>query len=204
MRAFIKCIRYIKKFSFSTRGFSMTELMTAAAVMTVLATVGVSSYKTQKSKAAASEAKQSLSTIYSAEKQFYETWNTYHENLVLIGAVPIGQVNYDGGFNSNNIALVEGIPQSLTEDKAYVQSSDCTTWEKICSGDCAAATMHLDKSYFNCAVGSSEYVRTVTPVNTYDADATMFKVGVRGVLNSEDRWSIDQDQTIVHEVDGTN
>lgn len=204
MKVFVKWIRYINRFSFSTRGFSMTELMTAATVMTVLATVGVSSYKTQKSKAAASEAKQSLSTIYSAEKQFYETWNTYHENLVLIGAVPIGNVNYDAGFNSNTIDLVDGIPQSSAADKNYVQSTECSNWEQICDGSCAGKTTHLDKAYFNCNVGSNENVKDVTPANTYDADTTMFKAGVRGVLNSEDLWSIDQDQSIVHEVDGTN
>lgn len=203
MRVFIKCIGYIDRFPFSPRGFSMTELMTSAAVMTVLATVGVSSYKTQKQKAAASEAKQSLSTIYSAERQFYETWGTYHENLVLIGAVPIGNVHYDAGFNADMIDLVGGIPQSTAADKAYVTSTECTTWKEICDGSCAGRTTHLDVDYFSCNVDSDEYVKDVTPANKYGADTTTFKAGVRGFLNGEDRWSIDQDQNIVHEMDGT-
>ena len=201
MKAFIE---YIHKLSFSARGFSMVELVTAATVMTVLSTVGVSSYKTQKSKAAVSEAKQSLSTIYSAEQQFYETWHVYHENLVLIGAVPIGNVHYDAGFNSNVIDLVEGIPDDDAEDKAYVQAPECTTWGQICDESCAGKTAHLDADYFNCDVSSNKKIKDVTPANTYEAEDNKFKVGVRGVLDGEDRWSVDERQNIIHEEDGTN
>ena len=94
----MKCLKGI--YSRKNSGFNLTELMTATAVVGILSTVGVASYRAQQDKAKAAEAKYSLSSLYSAEQQFRETWGQYHENLVLVQAVPIGKQSYDVGFTN--------------------------------------------------------------------------------------------------------
>ena len=182
-------------------GFSLLELMTAAAITTILSAVGLSSYKAQKNKAKAAEAKHSLSTIYSAEQQFFEQWNTYHENLVLVGAVPIGPQHYDTGFNQASTISLAVVPD------AYAKEEDCVSWYRICNGDCASAVpTHLKASYFSCEVraGSDFRVQSATdPLTGYSATATTFKAAARGELDNEDLWSIDQAREIMRIEDGS-
>ena len=193
-------------YSRKSSGFNLTELMTATAVVGILSTVGVASYRAQQDKAKAAEAKYSLSSLYSAEQQFRETWGRYHENLVLVQSVPIGKQNYDVGFRS----APDSIPTIPDE---YAKQAKCNNWEQICNADCAKAVdtdqtnaKHLKTSYFSCSVGSQKLVKDYTGPDSadYKADATSFKAMARGELDTEDRWSIDENQNLVREQDGSN
>ena len=198
------------------KGFNLTELATAAAVMTVISVVGISSYKTQKNKAAAMDAKRYLTTVYSAEKQFYATWKKYHENLSLVGAIPFGMVTYDVGFGkgvSIDQLSATDIPTS-TAIAAYVTAPQCATWDQICEGHCSSmATAVLAAGYFSCTVNfkkKAEYTiydgtTALSMATDYDAEMTAgkFKAVARGYLSDEDVWSINEDQEIKHEKDGT-
>ena len=195
------------------KGFNLTELATAAAVMTVISVVGISSYKTQKNKAAAADAKRYLTTVFAAEQQFYETWGVYHENLSLVGAIPVGMVTYDVGFTSKTAAIDQlsgsGIPTD-TATQAYVKAEECTTWDGICGGACAAKTPTiLSAGYFSCTVNfkkKDDYkIYGTMWAEIYDAEmtASTFKAAARGYLSMEDVWSINEKQEIKHEKDGT-
>ena len=83
---------------FQKQGYSLIELLTATSIVGVLSVVGVKSYQGQTNKARSAEAKHSLSYIYTAEANFKSSWDTYHENLMLIGAAPSGSYHYDVGF----------------------------------------------------------------------------------------------------------
>ena len=198
----MKCLKGI--YSRKSSGFNLTELMTATAVVGILSTVGVASYRAQQDKAKAAEAKYSLSSLYSAEQQFRETWGRYHENLVLVQAVPIGKQNYDVGFTNDTLDPLDTIPNE------YATEAKCNNWGEICNADCAkgvdpnqATAKYLKTAYFSCSVGSSKLVKDVTG-NTYKAETNEFKAMARGFLDAEDRWSIDQNQDLVREMDGSN
>lgn len=184
-------------------GFSLLELMTAAAITTILSAVGISSYRAQKNKARSAEAKHSLSMLYSAEQQFHEQWGTYHENLVLVGAVPIGPQHYDVGFNQKAADDLPDVPP------AYETEENCVSWYRICNGDCATSvgTTYLKASYFSCEIQADSDFRVQSSTDplgsNYEADATSFKAAARGELDNEDLWSIDQDRDIIRIKDGS-
>ena len=205
--------KIFKLFQISNLGFNLTELMTATAVVGILSTVGISSYRAQQDKAKAAEAKYSLSSLYSSEQQFKENWNRYHENLVLVQAVPIGKQNYDVGFvNTGPLDALPNVPN------AYAQEVKCNSWEQLCNDECpdavettaggsstdATKSKYLQRNYFSCSVKSNLFVKDYTGTDEYKADDTTFKAMARGEMDAEDRWSIDQDQILVHELDGSN
>ena len=71
-----------------SQGFSLVELLVAVTIIGILSAVGIGYYKEATNTAKKAEAKYSLSLVYSAEKQFHSAWGTYHENLLVIGAIP--------------------------------------------------------------------------------------------------------------------
>ena len=179
--------------------------------------MGVKSYQAQTNKARSAEAKHSLSYIYTAEANFKSNWKTYHENLMLIGAVPSGSYHYDVGFEQGvAISKTDGdlgsypLPDSLTV-------KECINFKQICKGDCIANTRSAvgsgHSSYFlgsaTCKVTSGLYLGGVTPwtrpgsIAPSIAEPTKFKAFATGKLKRNDVWSIDEMKTIKHELDGT-
>ena len=197
-------MKYFK--NLSSRGFSLSELLTVTAVVGVLSAVGISSYRTQQSKAQTAEAKYSLASVFSFEQEFKETWDTYHENLVIVGAIPIGPQKYDVGFFDTTLdSMAPNIPN------AYAQQAACNNWDQICdtgSTGCAAkvGATYLKSDYFSCTINSPKTVRSYTGADKadYKSSATAFKAMARGQIDTEDRWSIDQDQTLTREANGEN
>ena len=182
-------------------GFNLTELMTATAIVGILSTVGISSYKAQQDKARAAEAKYSLSSVFSSEQQFRSNWGTYHENLVLVQAVPVGSQHYDVGFKT--------APHTVRNFPAdpYATQVKCNNWYEICNGDCAnAIPTYLKSSYFRCSIDSTKRVKDYTgsDASSYEATDTAFKAMARGELDAEDMWHINQEQTLIREKDGSN
>ena len=90
------------------KAFSLTELLVTLAIIGTLSVVGIRTYRNQLHTAKTAEAQQILSFIYSNERQFYNAWNTYHENLVLVGAAPSGNYRYDAGFTMKQVAHSDG------------------------------------------------------------------------------------------------
>lgn len=202
-------MKYLKIFqNLSSQGFSLSELLTVTAVVGVLSTVGISSYRTQQSKAQTAEAKYSLASLFSFEQEFKETWDTYHENLVIVGAIPIGPQNYDVGFVDDTL---DSMAPDIPDD--YAQEATCNNWGQMCDGTCAtnvennagnpSPEAYLKSDYFSCTMNSPKLVKDST-TSGYEASSTAFKAMARGEIDSEDLWSIDQDQTVTRELNGEN
>ena len=207
-----------KRLRESEAGFSIAELVTVAAVVGVLAAVGFANYRSHQHKAQTAEAKHSLVSLYSFEAEFKNTWGTYHGNLVLLGAVPIGIKMYDVGFTDGTTGAGNTLPSPEgLEAGHYAEIPECSTYFEICdkgTGGCAAkakaanASTPLAASQFSCSVESGDYHlkdndhKDGPSTTTYSASPSAFKAAAIGKLNSVDEWSIDQKQTLIRVQDG--
>ena len=200
-------------------GFSFVEMMTALGIAGVVGVTGLNSYRKSRHQARAAQAQYTLSNIYTAEKNFKSQWNTYHENLYIIGAIPEGEIYYDAGFKvaaadiSNSDGRLGKFPW-----KDLLKTPKCATFYEICQGDCAteinttvpSADRHsTGASYygggtsgFSCNVTGGKYVKDSTGT-TYKANASSFTALARAGLHSLDEWTIDQGQVVKHITDGT-
>ena len=193
-------------------------MMTALGIAGILGVTGLNSYRKQRHQARAAQAQYSLSNIYSAEKNFYTQWQTYHENLYIIGAIPEGELWYDAGFTDLNPSQTDGnLPHYPWQDR--LTSSECNTFQQICRYECAFK-MSKD-GYYNPTLygkGGPYYGKNYQGVvcnviggllikgsgdTGYGADATSFKALATAKLNTEDKWTINQSQEVRHIVDGT-
>ncbi len=208
------------------QGFTLIELLTTVGVVGTLTVLGIRSYQTQTGKARSAEAKHSLSYIYTAENNFRSVWGAYHENLMVIGAVPSGSYYYDAGFGKS--AVLSKTDGSLGDYPSHMIKSldvkECANFHQICGGNCltqaASAVGSPYDAYFdpkspekhvsapNCRVSGGLHLKGYTAAEgcgagKSGATASCFRALAIGKIKSDDVWSIDQQKIITHEKDGT-
>nr|BFD59019.1 hypothetical protein CKG001_11260 [Bdellovibrio sp. CKG001] len=84
----------------SQSGFSLVELMVVVAIIGVLASIAVPQVNKYIAKARQSEAKTTLSSIYTSEKAFFAEYSAYHDMFGAIGYSPEGKLRYNAGFGA--------------------------------------------------------------------------------------------------------
>ena len=206
--------------------FSLTELLTTVGIVGTLSVIGIKTYQKQTNQAKTAEAKKTLSYIYTAERNFYNNWRGYHENLAAVGAVPTGVYNYDAGFSKSasldsNYGDLASYPK--VNGQNVIDVRPCTNFDQICKGDCLntlATSVGSSHSHFfstggsytaqaNCQVlsaqklGGSDPVSTHSKVSSAIADQNDFKAVATGQLKGIDIWSINEKGVVAHEEDGT-
>ncbi|MDF0644980.1 MAG: prepilin-type N-terminal cleavage/methylation domain-containing protein [Nitrospira sp.] len=88
----------IEKRSLTTGGFSLTELMTVLAIVSVLIAVGAASYSRFITKAKSVEAEIALSEIHRLEQIHYASTGTYTANVDELGFRPFQPLKYHSLF----------------------------------------------------------------------------------------------------------
>ena len=200
------------------KGFNFIEMMTALGIAGVLGVTGLNSYRKQRHQSRAAQAQYSLSNIYSAEKNFYTQWQTYHENLYIIGAIPEGELWYDAGFTDLPSKSGGNLAHYPWQDRLAL--TGCNTFYEICNlgnTDNCAWEMSL-KGYYNPVLYGQpgiyygkKYQGVACKVigglrvsgSGYHADETSFKALASAKLNTADKWTINEKQEVIHIEDGT-
>ena len=85
----------------SNKGFSLVELMVVVAIIGILAAIAVPNFQRFTAKSKQSEAKSSLSAMYSAERALSSEWQTFAASFDVIGYRPTGWQRYNHGFAAN-------------------------------------------------------------------------------------------------------
>ena len=84
----------------SKRGFSLVELMIVVAIIGVLTAIAIPNFQRFQAQARQSEAKSSLTGIYTAAKAFHSKWEAYAAPFAAIGYQPGGDFRYAVGWDN--------------------------------------------------------------------------------------------------------
>ena len=87
-------------FHSNRRGFSLIELMIVVAIISMLVGVGIPQYSKFRQKAHDSEAKTSLSALFTAQRSFHGEYNFYHTSLQALGYGVEGKHFFNVGFGT--------------------------------------------------------------------------------------------------------
>ncbi len=186
----------MKRFSRKSRsGFTLVELLIVVAIIGVLSTIGVPTFKKMVQKAKKSEAKVGLGALYTVETAFYSEYGTYGNNINAVGFELDGVAAtriYTSGFPGNNcssatvgtIAPLSGAGGVLTLSSAFPAYYTAPTYFYVGglgSGGCLSSTMPSSGSSFTATAGG--YISNTSG-------------------SSPDQWTMDNFRTLSNSQDG--
>jgi type IV pilus assembly protein PilA len=181
----------------SNSGFSLIELMTVVAIISILVTLGMPNFMRFRSKARQIEAKANLSTLFAAEKGFYAEWGAYTGDFRDIGLMVTGKLKYDIGFSS--AGYQPPAPFTNAASDACGARTAFNTEVSACALDNksfqASVIFRPAPASGGCKAGSDP---TITGFR-----ATAIGVIIGDRTNTPDIWTIDEVKTVCNNQDGT-
>ena len=184
----------------SQGGFSLVELMVVVAIIGVLASIAVPAVNKYIAKARQSEAKTSLSSLYTSEKAFYAEYTAYHSAFAAIGYSPEGKMRYNVGFAGPQAAPASAGPlngfNTAIANTAANTMAYCITNGGSMSSVQTCSVLNGANGALPPAVAGT--VDSATGVFTAGAVASIHAGGPAG----GDVWSIDQNKDLNNTVNG--
>lgn len=170
----------------NAKGFSLVELMVVVAIIGILAAIAVPNFQRFTAKAKQTEAKSSLSALYSAEKAFSGEWNAFFTDFRNIGYQPTGNIRYRHGFGAAGQACPAGYVGS-----GVAAAGTATNYNTSVAGVCkVGSNTYCTEITTPIDPGSLGTGSTVTAPDKFIAEA-------RGDIDGDptvDAWSLDQDK----------
>ena len=204
------------------KGFSLVELMIVVAIIGVLTAIAIPNFQRFQARARKTEAKSSLTSIYTANKAFHAKWETYATLFEAIGFQPSGDFRYVAGWDDDVPNLIGGTGLDIS------MAASCTTETAIMAGPapgqiyrgvCAGADEHDTETYCDSmsnmndcnyvgldginallnATGST--IMTEVMVNEFTAGALTDLSAMHTattVAANGDAWTIDENKQLIN------
>jgi len=192
------------------KGLTLIELLIVVAIIGVLSTIGIPTYRKIVARAKKSEAKVSLGGVYTVETAFYTEYNAYGNNLKQMGFdIPSGARSiYSIGFPT---ATGCGSPATVQPDDANVKNSITAAFPLYYDTTTAGAY----KAVFGRAITGTSVCKSG---DTSDAKGTGFTATATGAIISgvtdtsdatddchktagkacQDTWSMNQERSLTN------
>jgi type IV pilus assembly protein PilE len=94
----------------ASSGFTLIELMVTVAIVTILATIAVTSYTSQVQKSRRTEAKSALLDLAGREERLYSTTNTYSMDELFLGYATVTTQMTNMTFGNRYYTLTAVVP----------------------------------------------------------------------------------------------
>ena len=212
--------RFFKK---SAKGFTLVELLIVVAIIGVLSTIGVPTFRKMVTKAKKSEAKVSLGGLFTVESAFFTEYNTYGNHLDKVGfEIEGSQRLYHVGFPGTACAnaTLEPSLQSVKDTLNAAYPSYYTGTRTVSPRQTAGTTVNGGGT-FECFIDSVTLPPSTValPVGVPDTGVSFLASATGniapGILptqavangcttNCQDVWLINQARNLNNVVDGTN
>lgn len=168
-------------------GFTLVELMVVVAIIGILSSVAIPSFKRYQAKAKTSEAKLHLASIYSAEVSFFSDSDSYAQCLSDMGYDPSGskdQRYYATGFGdvtgisaADGTDDINGVTCRATEEEnvTYFPAGKKVSGETASNDELGGSTAAADGSTFIAAAAGYISADKAATGSTSSIDKNFFK-----------------------------
>jgi type IV pilus assembly protein PilA len=195
----------VKRRQLGEAGFSLIELMIVVAIIGILATIAIPNFNRFQAKAKQSEAKGNLTGLYTAEKSFYAEWSQYFADFRDIGFAPEGKLTYMVGFaGANNVSpnTPYNGPSGFSAAPTQIDTASALAGNSIHVMPVTGIPTSLTVASATCQVNA---LGTILPAA--GGGVATFVAGAVGNLhaasNNNDQWTIDNNNTMCNNFDGT-
>lgn len=176
------------------KGFTLVELLIVVAIIGVLSTIGIPTFRKMVQKAKKSEAKVALGGLYTAETAFFSEYGTYGSFLDKIGfeLSGTGGGTYTIGFPTTGCVGEAIMPKAAATNLDAVYP---TYFTATYSGIYAATSRPPTKCAGSTRTDDgTNFVATATGAISPNADLSK--------VEDMDLWTVNKDRTIANTQDG--